>query len=240
MRILQTYLLNIAITVRRPLTSGLLNGAPAHPPPEAAVQYSPLYCAVLNYAASSQASSLGLMAAREQITGQFAQSHRDQLDTLLLDARRLFRRWGPGAMATLERWRAQAGAGGYAGAAEQEAARRALEAAGGQDALNFWLDFDVLGPDLLPGFRAAITALPRGARGQTGVTTRTPIPLLPQQPRPPLARPPQPLAPPLPPPPPPPPPPPLRAQTKRLNSWNCRDRITPCGPFSATCRLNTC
>ena len=69
------------------------------------------------------------MAAREQIAGQFAQRHRDQLDTLLLDARRLFRRWGPGAMATLERWRAQAGAGGYAGAAEQEAARRALEAA---------------------------------------------------------------------------------------------------------------
>ena len=63
----------------------------------ALVQYSPLYCAVFNYAALHPATrGLALEAAREAAAAHFAPRHmeQDQIRNLLIDARRLFQRWG--------------------------------------------------------------------------------------------------------------------------------------------------
>ena len=58
--------------------------------------------------------------------------------------------------------------GGYAGAIEQEATRRALEAAGGREAEDFWLGFDIQGPDVLPGFQRSVIPSPRRTRNRSG------------------------------------------------------------------------
>ena len=54
----------------------------------------------------------------------------------------------------------------YAGAAEQIAVRAATEAAGGKDAQEFWLGFDLLGPEVLQGYH--VQAAGRRTRGRLG------------------------------------------------------------------------
>ena len=85
----------------------------------ARVQYSPLYCAIFNYAALPQdLRGLALGAARDAAAARFAVRHVDQIRTLLTDARRLFQRWGGEAHQALVQWNAVVDAEGYAGAVE--------------------------------------------------------------------------------------------------------------------------
>ena len=139
----------------------------------ALVQYSPLYCAVFNYAALHPATrGLALEAAREAAAAHFAPRHMDQIRNLLIDARRLFQRWGGEVQQALEHWREEVDADGYAGADEQMAVRDATEAAGGLEAQEFWLGFDLLGPEVLQGFqRQAAVRRTRGVRGGGGAGT---------------------------------------------------------------------
>jgi hypothetical protein len=162
--------------------------APARPgrrAPNAAVEihYSPVYCAVLNYAALPQESRpLALRVALDETLNLFAQRHWGRLGDLIRDGRRLFAGWGQGAVAALSLWREQAGAAGYAGQNEQEAARLALEAVGGIDAQEFWLGFDMQGPEFLQGYLGARGgAVPRlrirpGAGAGRGAPTQPPPP----------------------------------------------------------------
>ena len=133
----------------------------------ARVQYSPLYCAIFNYAAMPQDSrALALGAARDAAAARFALRHMDQIRTLLADARRLFQRLGGEAHYALVQWNAVVDAEGYAGAAEQMAVREATEAVGGTEAQDFWLGFDLVGPELLQGYQGQVAApRTRAARG---------------------------------------------------------------------------
>ena len=167
----------------------------------ARVQYSPLYCAIFNYAALPQDSrGLALGAARDAAAARFAVRHMDQIRTLLTDARRLFQRWGGEAHQALVQWNAVVDAEGYAGAAEQMAVRAATEAVGGTEAQDFWFGFDVVGPELLQGYQGQVAARRTRAARVGGGGPRV-------QPQPPPQRQQLPPPPPLPPPPSPPPPP---------------------------------
>ncbi len=113
-------------------------------------QYSPLYCAVFNYAALHPATrGLALEAAREAAAAHFAPHHMDQIRNLLIDARRLCQRWVGEVQQALEHWREEMDADGYAGGDEQMAERDATEAAGGVEAQELWLGFDLLEPEVL-------------------------------------------------------------------------------------------
>ena len=170
----------------------------------ARVQYSPLYCAIFNYAALPQDSrALALGAARDAAAACFALRHMEQIRSLLTDARRLFQRWGGEASQALVHWREVVDAEGYAGAAEQMAVRAATEAAGGAEAQDFWVGFDIIGPELLQGYHGQIAA-----RRTRVARVRVEDPgTQPQPPRRQQLPPPPPPAPPLPPLPPTQPPP---------------------------------
>ena len=139
---------------------------PPSPPPgpfdEAMVQYSPLYCGLLNYAASE---GEGLPAALARSLAPLSQAHSDELTALFVEGRHLFEAHAPRA---LEAWRAVA-RGGYADAEHQIAARNALETTGGEDVRDFWLQFDILGPTAMPRPPRHIVTLDRGrGRGRGG------------------------------------------------------------------------
>ena len=176
----------------------------------ALVQYSPLYRAVFNYAALPQDSrALALGAARDAAAARFAPRHMDQIRTMLIDARRLFQRWGREARQALVHWNEGVDSDGYAGAAEQIAVREATEAAGGVEAQDFWLSFDLLGPELMEGYQGQVAARRNRVARVVGADPGTqpqlprrqqlsPLPPSPSPPPPPSPSPPLPLPPPLP------------------------------------------
>ena len=124
---------------RAPTRRALIASPGARLREAALIPYSPLYCAVFNYARLDSAMrALGLQAARDTVAAHFAPRHMDQIRSLLVDARRFMLRWGTEALA---QWSTEVDANGYAGEAEQMAVRVATEAAGGEEAHEFWLGF---------------------------------------------------------------------------------------------------